>query len=755
MPIVTTPFSPRGVTQGGIKVVLAGQDITPYIDESSIDIKDTLGQGAGSGSGASPRASTFTLKSSLGPAATAVGSGTRPTQPMLVRNGEIVIYDANNNRIFGGYLTKITDQTETTQVYTQLEGVDYYQTFARTIVNDIYSGSDVQILTQLLQKYAPQINIKTIPTLGSMTFSLKNYRNKTLLDCLTDIIDSTGYQAWVDPYKNFHYVSPGSASTAPFKLSNNPDFVTSFQVGVDSYEIDDNAIINRVYFYGGRKPSNDFVQDLSPQVNGNNTTFLLAYYPRTASDGKVHAYVNGVEKTIGYQAGTTLKDKLRSQGGTADVLLNADAHTLTFDIAPPAGSTVTCKYRYELPLMVVLPDPVSVRYFGGYFDGTVSDQTVVDTQVAIQRAKVLLLEQAYGLRTLKLRCWRSGLQSGMVLRVDHSIRGIHDSFIVQEVDIKPMGNGFFEYDVTCGAWNWSMVDILNHLFAAAQPNDTSSQESTTQIDDQEQNENLSLSFSVSTTTTKFGTYLAHTFALGDGRDAYAGFCSIGGPNYVNSVLADAPIRYYSMDESSGTVVNDLGSQQQNGALTGGVLLGHPGPILNWPTNADAFDGSTGYINLPMTGLPRGTDATYEIWVNTSSFANQGTAAISPRYMSINVDGTNAIHIAAVATGGFTFQVNYSGGIANLATTASLNRWYHIVGVWQAATHTIALYLNGAPAPYISVGNYGFGTAGANIGRRVDGSGYAAGNMAHAAIYNYALSPARILAHTNMGLLGHE
>ncbi|GHO45195.1 hypothetical protein [Ktedonospora formicarum] len=527
MPIITSPFSPRGMTQGGLKVTLAGVDITAYVDESSIDLKDTLGQGAGSGSGASPRASTFSMKSTLGPAASAVGSGTRPTKPTLVRNGELVIYDANGNRIFGGYLTKITDQTDYTTVYTQLEGVDYWQTFARIIVNEIYSGmSDVQIISALLQKYAPQINIKTLPLAGGMQFSSKNYRNMTLLNALQDVIDSTGYQAWIDPYKNFHYCSPGQSSTAPFSLSDHPDFKSSFQVGVDSYEIDDTAAINRVFFYGGRKPSNDFVQDLSTQANGNNTTFVLAYYPRSASDGAVHVYINGVEKALGYVAGSTDADKFKSEGGTADVLLNADAHTLTFDMAPVVVSTVTCKYRYQLPLVVVLPDPVSVKYYGGYLDGTLSDETVVDVQVAVQRAKVLLLEQAYGLKTLKLRCWRSGLQSGMILRVDHSIRGIHDSFVIQEVDTKPLGNGFFEYDVTCGAWNWSMVDVLNHLIASAQPQDDSTMEDTTAIDDQEQNENFHVSFSVAAIPKNHGGYYAHDSALGDGHDAYCGFSSI-------------------------------------------------------------------------------------------------------------------------------------------------------------------------------------------------------------------------------------
>ncbi len=525
---MTSPYNPPGITQGGLRVTLSGVDITAYVDESSIDIKDTLGQGAGSGSGASPRASTFAFMTSLGPAATAVGSGSHITQPTLVRNGEVVIYDVNGNRIFGGYATKLTDQTDKTAVLTKVEGVDYWQTFSRVVVNQIFSGqTDVQIIRTLLTTYAPWVGLQYLPSVATMTFASKNYRNKTLLDCLQDIIDSSGNQAWLDPYKAIHYVSPSFAQTAPFALSNSPDFRTSFQVGVDEYDIDDTAAINRVFFFGGKKPSNDFAQDVSTQANGANTTFMLAYYPRaTAKDGKVHVTVNGAELVLGYMSGASAKDKLKSQGGLADVLINADAHTLIFDVAPSAGSRVICTYRYELPLMVQLVSQPSYQFYGTYLDGTLSDTSVVDTNIAVQRCKILLLEQAYGLVTLKARCWRAGLQSGMAIRVDHSIRGIHTTFIIQEVDVVPKGNGLFEYALTLGAWNWSLVDLLNHLIRAASTDDTSSQEDTTVVDDQELFDQMHASFTVAKTVQNFGGYKAHATVIGDGFDAFAGFASI-------------------------------------------------------------------------------------------------------------------------------------------------------------------------------------------------------------------------------------
>ena len=104
--------------------------------------------------------------------------------------------------------------------------------------------------------------------------------------------------------------------------------------------------------------------------------------------------------------------------------------------------------------------PASHSFFGRWFDGTISDTTVLDKTTAIQRARVLLLEQAYGFEHITLQCWRPGLQAGMLLRIDHNVRGIHNAYIVQSVKVQPLGNGQFQYEVELGAWNWNLVDIL-------------------------------------------------------------------------------------------------------------------------------------------------------------------------------------------------------------------------------------------------------------------------------------------------------
>src|SRR5262249_12000038 len=148
--------------------------------------------------------------------------------------------------------------------------------------------TDIQIIKYLLTNYAPWVDQSLLPLTPAYTFTSFPVRSKSLLWALQKIVDTVGYQIFITPDKKAHYEAPFQASTAPFGLSSSPTFNTTQAYKVTDLTVDDTAAINRVIFFGGKHPSNDFIQDLSPQANGNNTTFVLAYYPKEATDGKVH-----------------------------------------------------------------------------------------------------------------------------------------------------------------------------------------------------------------------------------------------------------------------------------------------------------------------------------------------------------------------------------------------------------------------------------------------------------------------------------
>lgn len=401
--------------------------------------------------------------------------------PQLVRQGEVTITDPNGVRVFGGFVGKLDDASNRTHVYTQVSCYDYWQALAHITINEVFDGiSDIAVIRSLITKYAPWVDLSLLPTFTSGTLLGQVWRNKSLQWGIQKVADITGRQVYIDPHKRLIYNTPTLAPAAPFTLSDSPDFSTSFPHAIDTFTIDDTAIINRVTLYGGKRPTPDFAQDISTQANGSNTVFMLAYYPRKSSSGKVIVTVNGTQLALGYAIGTGSANQLISQGGSADVLLNADARTLTFDIPPAAGATVICIYRYQLPLVVQLTEKNSYAFFGQYYDGVISDETVVDSATAIQRCRVLLLEQAYGLTTIKLRCWRGGLQAGQLLTLTNTVRGLTGvTYIIQEVSAKPVTPLDVEYTVTLGAWNWNLVDVLSNLAVRTAGQDLAQQETIT------------------------------------------------------------------------------------------------------------------------------------------------------------------------------------------------------------------------------------------------------------------------------------
>ncbi len=511
---------------------MAGQDITLWVDQLTVKVEDTLGQGAGAGGGGTGRATTCTFDTRLGPATTAYGAGqslpTSPPKPVLVRNGEVVITDASGVIIFGGYATKLTDTTNTTTVATTVQCIDYSTSLDRILINKAYSTkTDIEMLTDIFTTYVPSLDISAITSKApTYTFPTKLFRNVSVEKSINQIADTTGYLIWVDFNRKVHYDSPSITQTAPFSLSSSPDKIVSFPFRTEEYLIDDNSAINRITFFGGRKPTPDFTQDMSPLANGNNKVFGLLYYPRKAIDGNYHVTVNGVEKTIGYETGTGTENTLISAGGTAQVLINPEAKTITFDTAPTAGQTVLARYRYEYPLITITTDENSHRFFGTYLDGVVSDDTIFDTTTAVQRSRVVLLQKSYGLTSFKVICYKAGLQAGQLLRVYDSVRQIHGTFLIQQVTTSPYGGGNFYYEVSLGAWNWNLVDIVLKLAKNAEPTDQNQVESETIVYSFLNTDTMNVTDEIAYSLPDEGGYFARSTAVHDGHDAYPGFASI-------------------------------------------------------------------------------------------------------------------------------------------------------------------------------------------------------------------------------------
>ncbi len=512
-----------------ITITLAGQDITSTVDITTLEIDSDLGMSSGYNLSNTQRSTQATFTCKLGPVATAYGAANIPKTggPYLASNGEVVVTD-NGTLIFDGFVDTCEDKTDKLVVKTKITCHDAWQELGFTLVNNVYSNVyDVDILNDLVANWVPWITLDPT-TIGCGTLIYKKvYRGKSVIDIIQDMCKISGYTAWVDFNKVLHYKNPNQLPQAPIALSDVPDNINTFAHSVTKYSLDTTSIVNRVLFLGGKELSSDYTQDLSPQANGSNLLFVLAYYPHVASDGYVHVEVGGVAKVVGTaNANNTLpKNMFKSKGGLADVLVSADSQTILFDTGEAPSNngpnSVTATYRYTYPLAIEVTSQPSYLMYGKYYDGKIVDQSVFTITEANARAQTVLTQQAFGLPTLELITYTPGIVAGQVVNVTNQVHGINASFRALTTKTTAYSKDVLWYDITLGAPKPDANTAIMAALQLAAPQDTTTDESTTVIQFYEHYGNL-----VVTSPPQMQALAPHQSGAYYSGNAYSGFLTL-------------------------------------------------------------------------------------------------------------------------------------------------------------------------------------------------------------------------------------
>lgn len=215
-------------------------------------------------------------------------------------------------------------------------------------------------------------------------------------------------------------------------------------------------------------------------------------------------------------------------------------------------------------------------------------------------------------------------------------------------------------------------------------------------------------------------------------------------SYQAVVLADNPISYWRLGESSGTIATDV-MGLHNGTYVSSPTLGVAGAIVNDTNTAVDFTGSQKYVNVAgYTTIPP-TTITLEAWINAALFSDMVPAGWYTSQF-------NCCHLYLVNTDDVSFVCMNDAVPLTIANVAGINTgWHHI-----AATHdgtSGRLYIDGAlvAGPTAMTAPSGTSTYPFKIGNY--GNDYGAGftgKIDEPAVYGTALSVARILAHYNAG-----
>ena len=208
-----------------------------------------------------------------------------------------------------------------------------------------------------------------------------------------------------------------------------------------------------------------------------------------------------------------------------------------------------------------------------------------------------------------------------------------------------------------------------------------------------------------------------------------------------AVLADNPLGYWRLGETSGTTAADSSGNGRNGSYVNGVGLGIAGALFGDPNTAASFDGVNDSVQVPDdSALRLNASWSIEFWAKQISWKNSFPGILgkgaghTPHGYEIWADASGAVwfkrnnHQASTGSGALTssfryFVVTYDG---------SNVRWY-VNGVLKATAA-----MNFPPNT---------GTQPLTIG---EANEYGNDGIDEVAIYSTALSAARVSAHYAAG-----
>jgi PKD repeat protein len=255
-----------------------------------------------------------------------------------------------------------------------------------------------------------------------------------------------------------------------------------------------------------------------------------------------------------------------------------------------------------------------------------------------------------------------------------------------------------------------------------------------------------------------GTYtvtLTVSNAGGSSTKTRTGYITMSAPvsSYTSEVLADSPISYWRLGETSGTTAADsVGAN--TGALKGGVTLGALGALVGDTNAAMTFDGSTGYISVGNSATLNLTgDLTVEAWAKPSVLDGTTRAVVHKG----GTGGFSTYQYRIGLTSGNTWRGTVYIGSTNLVVTspsiATTSSWTYLV--MTRVGSTLTLYVNGTKvATATASGALNTSTGVLAIGRTGSTSvDYFKGSVDEVAVYATALSAARIAAHYRAGTGG--
>lgn len=170
-----------------------------------------------------------------------------------------------------------------------------------------------------------------------------------------------------------------------------------------------------------------------------------------------------------------------------------------------------------------------------------------------------------------------------------------------------------------------------------------------------------------------------------------------GAGVAGAVIADGPLVYWRLSESSGPLVTASGSLAATGQVVNGTTLGQDGPRPPaWPgfesgNTAARFDGVNDKIDVPANPAFNPPSFTIEAWAKPAVVGGTLRSVVTCRDSS----PTRGFAIYSGEDGRWQFWLG-NGATWTVVTgpTVVAETWAHVVGTYESATQSMRLFVNG-------------------------------------------------------------
>ena len=221
--------------------------------------------------------------------------------------------------------------------------------------------------------------------------------------------------------------------------------------------------------------------------------------------------------------------------------------------------------------------------------------------------------------------------------------------------------------------------------------------------------------------------------------------------YAAEVLADTPVVYWKLDETSGAFLDSSGNSRPTTSIAGTLTRGQTGAVDGGSSVLRVSTGTCGAMRLNETAL-QVASVTMEALVRTATtgvdqWIGGKWGAAGARSIALLIDSSNRVTVFFRTDTVTTTQTL----VDTTGTSVTDNQWHHVAATWNPTSDVLRLYVDGVEKASMSVAGT---TMNVNTQSLFFGSANVSARMVDRldefAYYGTALSAARILAHAEEG-----